>query len=103
VTVFVVLRDSSLQPFQPSLKELENLACTTEEAREEQSGWLRERRKAYLREHLASPRQWPPPVALDWLFVDLSETHDGLPMLEVPPYSLAPGEAPPVDLSEPKP
>jgi hypothetical protein len=86
--------DRSPQDLARLLKELENLACTTEEAREEQSGWLRERRKAYLREHLASPRQWPPPVALDWLFVDLSETHDGLPMLEVPPYSLAPGEQP---------
>ena len=95
--------DRSPQELAGLLAELEDLACTSEEAREEQTGWLRERRDAYLRGHLAAPRQWPPPVALDWLFVDLCGTPDGLPMLEVPPYSLAPGEATPVDLSEPKP
>jgi len=79
------------------LEKLEELVRTSEEAAGEQSGWLGQRREAYKREHLASPRQWPPPVAMDWLYVDLgSKSHDLL-TLEVPPYSLAPGERPAID------
>jgi hypothetical protein len=57
--------------------------------------WLRRRREAYQAAHAADPQQWPPPVALDWIYVDLGDPSQGpgsYPRLEVPPYSKAPGE-----------
>ncbi|MDZ7619617.1 MAG: hypothetical protein U1E05_21670, partial [Patescibacteria group bacterium] len=51
------------------------------------SAWLDLRRRAYEREHANNPQAWPPPVALDWLWVDLGNP-DGaqFPNIEVPPY-----------------
>jgi hypothetical protein len=66
--------------------------ATDSTAIEERAGWMARRNEAYLREHLAAPRRWPPPAAIDWLWVDSSIPATGLPKLEVPPYSLAPGE-----------
>ena len=59
----------------------------------EPQGWLWRRREAYLAGHSANPQDWPPPVAVDWLWIDL-ETSDGqqYPIVEVPPYTSAPGE-----------
>lgn len=59
---------------------------------ESNSGWLRQRSKAYLANHLADPTPWPPPVALDWLWVGLSSQDRSLfPEIEAPPYAMPPG------------
>jgi hypothetical protein len=60
----------------------------------EPKGWLRERSNAYRAEHSANPQYWLPPVAADWLWVDLGTpgTTD-YPIIEVPRYTTAPGEA----------
>ncbi|RYD82971.1 MAG: hypothetical protein EOP84_08595 [Verrucomicrobiaceae bacterium] len=86
--------DQSPQDLAAAIEKLEGFVRTSEEYGDQQSGWLKERRNAYLHEHAASPRQWPPPVALDWLFADISEPPQGFPKLESPPYSLAPREHP---------
>jgi hypothetical protein len=62
----------------------------------EPRGWLRKRKDAYLAGHSANPQYWPPPVAVDWLWVDL-EMDDGeeYPVIEAPRYTTAPGERSP--------
>ena len=59
----------------------------------EPEGWLRERSMAYHAEHSANPQYWLPPVAADWLWVELGdpETAD-CPPIEAPRYTTAPGE-----------
>ncbi len=73
-----------------ALELLEELAPQTGRA------WLRRRLEAYGREHKANPQAWPPPVALDWLWVDLgdtdAETIESFPKLDVPPYSALSGD-----------
>jgi DNA primase catalytic core len=52
------------------------------------AGWLRRRATAYLTGHAADPCPWPPPVALDWLWVDPdSERTSPYPSIDVPPYA----------------
>jgi DNA primase catalytic core len=85
-------QDTSPEKLANLLEQLELFVLTTGKPDSEQSGWLKERRTAYQREHANSPRSWPPPVALDWLFADLPEGQASFPKLEVPAYSLAPGE-----------
>ena len=87
--------DRSPEKLANVLEELEILVLTSGKSDKEQSGWLKERRLAYLREHANSSRSWPPPVAVDWLFADLTGEHANFPKLEVPAYSLATGEIPP--------
>jgi len=59
--------------------------------------WLSLRAKAYVENHLQDPLPWPPPVALDWICVDLGAPGDfsRYPEIEVPPFRWAPGEDPP--------
>lgn len=53
----------------------------------EHSPWLVSRREAYEREHANNPQPWPPPVALDWLWIDLGEPLiSQYPKIEIPPY-----------------
>ena len=87
-------QDRAPQELAKLLERLEQLVRTSEETAGDQIGWLAERRKAFLAEHAASPRQWPPPVAVDWLYADLAQPSGGFPKLEVPAYSLARGETP---------
>jgi DNA primase catalytic core len=70
-----------------------NLVTLSTIAGHKSDDWLEKRRKAYLSEHAANPQLWPPPVALDWLWVDLADpkTHK-FPAIEIPAYSQAPGE-----------
>jgi DNA primase catalytic core len=84
--------DRSPEKLAGILEDLEKLVLTRSQQDQGQGDWLRERREAYLREHAACPRQWPPPVALDWLFADLVGDYPNFPKLEVPAYSLAAGE-----------
>ena len=59
----------------------------------EPRGWLRARMQAYLAEHAANPQCWPPPVAVDWLWVEtIAERDLELPRVEVPRYTTAAGE-----------
>jgi hypothetical protein len=59
----------------------------------EKTGWLTERLNAYRKEHAATPNRWPPPAATDWLWVDLGDPiASNFPDIEVPPYTVAPGE-----------
>jgi hypothetical protein len=89
--------DRSPEKLANVLEELEIFVLNSGKPDKEQSGWLKERRLAYLREHANSSRNWPPPVALDWLFADLTGEHANFPKLEVPAYSLATGEIPRAD------
>jgi hypothetical protein len=89
--------DRSPEKLANVLEELEILVQHGGKPDKEQSGWLKERRAAYLREHSNSPRNWPPPISLDWLFADLSGEQSNFPKLEVPAYSVATGEISPAD------
>ncbi len=61
-------------------------------AHQQENEWLDLRRSAYLSEHAANPQPWPPPVAIDWLYVDLGDpTIVKFPRIEVPPYTRASG------------
>jgi hypothetical protein len=52
------------------------------------AGWLRRRARAYLTGHAADPCPWPPPVALDWLWIDPdSDSTAPYPSIDVPPYA----------------
>ncbi|MEM8993754.1 MAG: RNA-directed DNA polymerase, partial [Acidobacteriota bacterium] len=47
--------------------------------------WLEERQKAYALDHGQKPQAWPPPVALDFLTVDLGPVEsEDFPPIEVP-------------------
>jgi hypothetical protein len=57
------------------------------------SDWLVKRANAYLSHHRADPTEWPPPVCFDWLLVDSTDmTRISRTRIEVPAFSLAPGE-----------
>ncbi|MBB5351619.1 DNA primase catalytic core [Haloferula luteola] len=59
--------------------------------KESNRGWLTRRKSAYLANHMSDPQPWPPPAALDWLWVDSKSESDGLPEIETPPYAAPPG------------
>lgn len=35
------------------------------------SDWLSRRGEAYIRQHVNNPQPWPPPTALDWIWIDV--------------------------------
>ncbi len=86
--------DASPGDLGAALKRLENLVPETTVERPNRF-WLWKRREAYEREHKANPQPWPPPVALDWIWVDLGDPTviDKVPRLLVPPYSDLPGDS----------
>jgi hypothetical protein len=50
--------------------------------------WMIERAGAYKRGHSADPQSWPPPVSVDWLWVDLGTPGEGASQeIEAPPYA----------------
>jgi hypothetical protein len=58
----------------------------------EASPGLEERAIAYAREHVANPCSWPPPAAVDWLWVDLGDPNSvEYPKIDVPEYSRSGG------------
>lgn len=62
-------------------------------AEETARGWLLERKKAYMRNHMNDPASWPPPVALDWLWVDLHDADPNqFPKIHVPKFASAPSQ-----------
>ncbi len=56
------------------------------------SHWLAQRAEAYLNHHAGDPVRWPPPVALDWLWVNLDYKSEPMPIICMPEYRKAPGE-----------
>ncbi len=53
--------------------------------------WLHRRAEAYQSEHAATPSPWPPPCAVDWLWVDVGDQATvAYPKIEIPPYSNTP-------------
>jgi len=52
--------------------------------------WLQERKKAFQEHHKSHPQVLPPPVAIDWLWVDTGGTD--FPEIEIPPYCSPPDE-----------
>ena len=60
----------------------------------ENSSWLKRRAEAYKAQHASNPMPYPPPVATDWLYVDLDANRpdDDESELQVPPVEIEPGE-----------
>lgn len=56
--------------------------------------WLGERIKSFQEHHKSHPQMLPPPVAIDWLWVD-TEISWIPPEIEIPPYSSLPGDRQP--------
>jgi DNA primase catalytic core len=79
------VRDPEPESLAEALKSLSDAAGHKE------GDWMVKRQKAYLSEHAANPQAWPPPVAVDWLWVELGDPKSvELPRIEVPPYSRSP-------------
>jgi hypothetical protein len=56
--------------------------------------WLKRKRSAYMKGHASDPQPWPPPVALDWIWVDLGDPESQeYPSVEIPPFCKPPGGA----------
>lgn len=57
--------------------------------------WLKRRALAYQANHANDPQSWPPPTAIDWLWIDMGDPlkDNEWPLIAVPPFSLAPGES----------
>jgi len=54
--------------------------------------WLKRKRSAYIKGHASDPQPWPPPVALDWIWVDLGDPgSQKYPSVEIPPFRKPPG------------
>ncbi len=82
------MNDTRPSELAKALDLLAECAGTDETSR----GWLTQRSKAYLAHHLADPNPWPPPVALDWLWVETGSINpDNHPEIETPPYAAPPG------------
>ena len=60
---------------------------TFRESSQTNSYWLRRRAQAYLSGHLADPTPWPPPVAVDWLWIDERGNFENYPQIEAPAYA----------------
>ncbi|QDV25292.1 CHC2 zinc finger domain-containing protein [Aureliella helgolandensis] len=60
----------------------------------ENAGWLKRRAEAYKSQHASNPMPYPPPVATDWLYVDLDEDRedDDECELQVPQVETEPDE-----------
>jgi DNA primase catalytic core len=58
----------------------------------ENSDWLEKRANAYASHHAANPMPYPPPVALDWLYVDVAEGDPADTKILVPPVTFSPSD-----------
>lgn len=68
---------------------LDHLDTLAKIADHKDNDWLCKRRDAYRIQYLANPQQpWPPPVAMDWLWVDLEDPSSlsSCPVIEVPAF-----------------
>lgn len=75
-----------------ALKELADSAGKPHSSSESGRGWLMQRNEAYVAHHLADPNPWPPPVALDWMWVDPGAIESStFPEIEAPAYAAPPG------------
>lgn len=79
--------DSKPNELDDALKKLEEHAGPAKSSH----SWLTKRRKSYLAHHRADPSPWPPPVALDWLWVECSIVPASYPEIEAPAYAAPPG------------
>jgi hypothetical protein len=75
-----------------SHRKLSGLLRALAVAAPENSEWLEKRANAYARHHAANSMPYPPPVALDWLYVDVAEGDPADTKILVPPMTSAPGE-----------
>jgi hypothetical protein len=48
--------------------------------------WMNERLEGFREHHRSHPQPLPPPVAVDWLWVETTCPDEGLPEIEIPPY-----------------
>ena len=85
------MKDPSPGVLAKALESLAKCAGLSHDTNETSRGWLMRRKAAYLANHLSDSNPWPPPVALDWLWVDSKFEHGELPEIEVPPYAAPPG------------
>jgi len=70
-------------------KQIKILECLisvtgTENDKKSKNTWLKERLVYFREHHKSHPQMLPPPVAIDWLWVDTEESN--APEIEVPPY-----------------
>ena len=80
-------------------KIIELLECLTDikDKDEQKNTWLKERLVSFREYHKSHPQMLPPPVAMDWLWVDMEELNEksNYPKIEVPPYKLHPDDRKP--------
>jgi DNA primase catalytic core len=86
------MNDPNPQILGDALVKLAECAGNSRNLNESSRGWLMRRKDAYIANHLADPNPWPPPVAMDWLWVDSGPTKpNSFPEIEVPPFAMPPG------------
>lgn len=85
--IYSTFEDARPAVLAEAMKSLADLASA------DQDSWMHKRIEAYLHEHAATPASWPPPCAMDWLWVDLGDPATvKLPSIEMPAYSHMPSE-----------
>jgi len=84
------MADDKPEILTQKLHELAKLAG----AQDNPSDWLEKRAEAYFNHHACDPVPWPPPVALDWLWValDYHSPKEPMPIICIPEYRKAPDE-----------
>ncbi len=84
---------TSIDDHQPEILEAELLKLANmARLRESDSDWLKKRANAYRNHHAGDPVRWPPPVALDWLCIELDYDMEDMPIIGMPEYRKDPGE-----------
>lgn len=81
-------RDTDPGVLANALFKLAALPRTFRESGETGAWWLQRRARAYLAGHLANSTPWPPPVAVDWLWIDPKPADiKNYPLIEAPRYA----------------
>lgn len=92
------MQDPNPDVLAAALETLAKCAGLPHSDDESTRGWLMRRKEAYRAQHRADPNPWPPPVALDWLWVDPNPIErDTFPKIEAPAYAAPPGGDPRAD------
>lgn len=87
------ISESNVEPntiHDNSHSKLANILHALAFAAPENSYWLKRRADAYEREHASNPMRYPPPVALDWLYVDINGGDPENTKIFVPPQRCPP-------------
>jgi len=80
-----LLTQSDMGELLNLLVQLERLVITDDHKKREQS-WLHKRNNAFQKHYKSHPQVLPPPVAIDWLWVDTGGDIP-IPKIEIPPYT----------------